>query len=363
MDSHIINRNFSFFVIVLYVFLGGLTYSQFFSDDELASSILFFLKIFLIFILIFLKLSKLKIYKAELVIFIISIALFLSFDAYLMTLSFMMIVGLLFSEILTLRVSYLKWLNYSLIASILMVFLLSYLGVSKNLVFYDSNGFALEKRESLGFINPNPASILIAQAIFFSLYFKDKFLLLISIFLYAYTFSDLGSRTALGGFLLFLILYVFSRFPFLNKYYYFRTVGLLTIFSLIIFPIVLIQFIARGNWFFGGVDFNILLTTRLEKIMDLYASYGVNIYPSFLGSNVVDSGISNLLIGGGWVIYFLYIIYSYLYLKLEKNTFLILFFITFIGMNFVENIITGNMLLSIFLFGRFVYLLNLRRSD
>jgi len=219
------------------------------------------------------------------------------------------------------------------------------MGFFRNIIFYDSLGHGLAVRESLGFSNPNPASLLIFSVLVISVYVKDWILLFFSSILFILTLPYLGSRTYLYSILLFCIIYFLSRYKFFRSIFNF---GLLL--GLVSYPI-LIQFnIALGYWFVFGVDINSLLSGRLHRISLLYyENGGISLLPS-LYTEIVDSGLANILFKFG-LLFYLFI--SYVIFKVIKRTENISFYsLCLVGVFILlsDNFITRYILLPLVMF-------------
>lgn len=351
IDNKILN-SFLFFVFCIYIYVAGFSYSSFVIDDDFISSISMYIRIFLIFVMLFVYNLNGKLNKVTLILYAVISILLLSFNPFFQIVAFMLIVGLVATKFIS-KKNTIVIANYFSLLSLFTILILCYLGYSENYIYYDGSEFAQNVRYSLGFLNPNAISIFIAQIAFIFFITRSFFGIIISLFFYVFILYSAASRTALAIFIVFLLLF------YLFKNNYALKVAKLSAFSFVcVFPLLVLLFISSGIWSFGGVDLNQLLSGRLVLIQEYYQMIGgISLFPSYNDFSL-DSGFANILLKGGLLFYLIFTYVCYWYMKNEKEFSYSILFLVFLLLNLSENFITGNILFSVIIVARGIYLLN-----
>src|SRR5690606_27099139 len=100
-----------------------------------------------------------------------------------------------------------------------------------------------------------------------------------------------GSRTYIFGVILFIIVLFLSRYNKIKK-----LINFLIILGLLVFPLFIYLFISKGIWIFWGIDWNGVTSDRLNRIFKMYYEMnGLSLFPN-LGEEIVDSGLTNILL-------------------------------------------------------------------
>lgn len=348
------------FLLVIYVISSLMTATELNISNHSFSLVINVIKSISIFSILFFSylLNKFRIDGLDL--FLISLSLFLIFssDHYLFTVAFFIITSLALFHALK-HVNY----NYDIIfiplfLGIVAIFILYFSGFLDGRILIDEGDYAIGNKESFGFSHPNKASLLLAQLVALSFLFKRRVILTLSLIIYIATFYDLGGRTALGG-LIFLILFYFIGWLLSNRGLFLTFVIRWGVVSfLIIYPIIIDVFISQGKFELFGINFDSVMNTRLSLLRNMYLeNNGFHFFISKLGSQFTDSGIANFLVGGGVLLYTLFVFFIYKYLKLENDIRFVLLFIFSIVICFVENFINANVISSIIIFSRIIFIL------
>lgn len=330
-------------ILIFYIFISIFTFSSLAIESEGFSLGLNLVKGSLLFLLILLSIGK--IFNGKVLLYLLFLVLsLLSLDGYVVSLVFLLVL-LIFTNDLYGDLKVVKYANRASFLAILCILFGAQVGVFKNVFFYDSLGYGLAIRESLGFYNPNPASLVIFSCIVIALFIKDYTLAIFSSILFLVLLPYLGSRTYLYSIIIFFIIYFFSGISFLRK-------GIICVFLLflIIIPIIINYFIASGNWFVFGLDLNSLFSDRLNRIRVLFFENGGLFFFPSLHSNTVDSGLANIVLKLGLFCYYLFIFFVGKYVWKIDNKFFFSLFLTAFFILITENIITGYVLMPIVLF-------------
>lgn len=239
---------------------------------------------------------------------------------------------------------FLKAAHISLLG-ICVVFTLSFLGVLENTVFINTLGFAFEKRDGLGFYNPNPASLLLLSCVVVFFAFRKNTMFFLSLMLFWFFQIWLGSRTYIV-----VSIVVFLLFPIRDR------VGLLRFFCfslvcvLAALPMLVIWVSNSTSFNLLGVDVNALLSDRLNVMRQVFESSGGL---SYLPSNefvTIDPGFINLLGYVGVLLYYFFLIGFFVALCKEKRGGILIAMIAFVFSNFTENAISPYNLMSLLFF-------------
>ncbi|AHG76951.1 hypothetical protein X874_3130 [Mannheimia varigena USDA-ARS-USMARC-1312] len=344
-------------LVLLYVVLAVFSSSELNMNNPSYISLFFYGKIIIISILLLLKYINMKIPKFEFVILLLAMILSITLDSYLITISFFMLTGLAFSFIFEYGGVYKSSINLIFIISILTILGLHSIGVLSGIELIDEGKYAIGNKVSLGFSHPNKASILLVQVLLLAFCFKNRLVFFLSAIVYIYTFFHFAGRTALGGLVIFILLYLLALLPVWNADKYKKYIRWSFLFLHSSFPILLVFFISSGDWYIGDVNMNYVTNTRLSLMQELYNNNGgLHLYPVSIIGKIVDVGIANLLIGGGVLLYIGYVWCVNFYLKYENNMNLFLLMSSLLCMNFMENFINANMLASVILFARLIYI-------
>src|SRR5690606_29745521 len=301
------------FFLMLYIFFSVFTYTSIAVTNEDFSLGLNLIKSVLLLMLIITGFSTINSYKIYFLVFILLLCI-ATLDSYVISLVFLSLIIISTKDLLS-KNDVLKYLNrISLIGFILVLFGYS-VGYLENIIFYDSLGYGLSIRESLGFFNPNPASLLLFSSVIVSLYIKDYLAFIISLLLFIFLIPFFGSRTYLYSFVIFGLVYIFSKSSLLKK-----LINILVLLFLIVFPIILYFLISVGNWNFMGIDLNSVTSDRLNRIRIMFfENGGINLFPS-LNIDVVDSGLTNILLKLGLIFYLFFVYFNYRNLiKIENS--------------------------------------------
>lgn len=352
------NKNFEistiFLIFCLYIYISAYSFSNLISDDIFYFSLN--ISRILLTLLLIILVSILGLKRKSIIAFISALTLLVLNDSFFTSLAYLITVcTLLYNYIIQLGPK-----SYSLIFSRLnkvsifafvSIITLSYFSLIPNNIYSENGEYSANVRYALGFSNPNPASLFILQSFLIAYCLEDRKTATISLIIFVVTSFFFVSKTAIALLILFLIIYLLLH----NKYIQ-KIIVFFTIFSLVSLPIFIMIFISKGSWIINGIDINLLLTTRLSGIKLLYETYeGIPLLPQ---SNEVfiDSGISNFLIKGGWLLYILAFFYITKYLLQEKNLKFLCLVIIYLCFSFSENIFNGNLLLSLFIFAHiFLY--------
>ncbi|MDG4953477.1 hypothetical protein [Actinobacillus equuli] len=349
----------SLYLMSIYIFLSVMASTELNMNDEKFN---FYLSLFKILVIFLLLLSNFiykgwKLTKFEFFLLFVGVILAGTLDSYIITVSFMILSGLSFSNFfnfLLYKEKYNLHINLSFLLSILFVFTLYYLGYLESRVLIDPSEYAIGDKVSLGFSHPNKAALLLVQGILLAYALRSRVFICLFISLYIYTFYDFGGRTAFGGLILLFLLILFGS---IVRRRYILTMRLVILSLHILFPIGIVFFISKGNWYLGTLDLNHITSTRLFLMAELFNNNGLHFIPIKITGKIVDVGIANLLIGGGLVLYTMYVYLVNLYMKYEKDRRFITVLVCCLAMNFMENLINANMILSVVILARIIYII------
>ncbi|QDX98140.1 hypothetical protein EGD00_15130 [Pectobacterium carotovorum subsp. carotovorum] len=333
-------------VLNFYFFLCVLTYTSLSFENDVVKAILFISKTLTIvlYVIIASKIIKRKLFLLSMV----SIFLLVFFDQYLIGLIFLINV-VIFAYKDLLDCNNLKWFNRTFTFSILFVFFLYYLGLLKNVSFYNEAGFSLETRYSFGFFNPNPASFLIFSALIVSFYIKDRLFIVINSLVYFITLPYLGSRTYL------YLLVFFLPILFLSRYSFSRNISNIILSMLLIsVPFIFYFYIGTGDWIIGDLNFDALLSSRLSLAQAVYIENdGLSLLPDF-SSSTLDPAYFNFIFKLGIVSYYLIVVFIIKSMfKFSNGGDYSLCLIFLLGC-FAENLFTGYVLLPLIAICKFI---------
>lgn len=290
--------------------------------------------------------------------FCLLISFFALSDSYYFSLAYLMAISLCLMHFLYLlsdknKVKVISILSYTILLAYFLIVFLGYLGVIPNII-YDSQGeFSLtENRFSLGFTNPNQGAFL-AFSIFLTFFLiKNNFGMLLSFSVFLLSNIYFISKSSIALFILFVFFYLILFNRFLKKFLIYSF-----LIFLIFYPFFVVKYISIGQWSLFGINLDLLLTTRLSDVKRTFEFYnGIGFFP-VRGDLFVDSGISNILIKGGWFLYVIFLLAIYFYLRREADERYLLVFLILIIYLFVENILNGNVFLVSFMLARLIYLL------
>ena len=153
-----------------------------------------------------------------------------------------------------------------------------------------------------------------------------------------------GSRTYLYSIVIFFLVHIFANVSFFKK-----AIDYIVITFLIILPVFIKLYVVTGNWYFLGIDINALTSDRLNRIRIIATENdGLSLLPS-IGLDIVDSGLTNILFKLGLIIYFLFVYYNYKTLFIMKKGVLYSLYVSSFFIMFMENIVTGYVLLPLML--------------
>ncbi|WP_174871132.1 hypothetical protein [Pectobacterium polaris] len=333
-------------VLNFYFFLCVLTYTSLSFESDVVKAVLFISKTLTIILYVILANNIIK--RNFFLLSMTSMFLLISLDQYLIGLIFLINV-VIFAYKDFLDFNNLKWFNRTFTLSILFVFLLYYLGVLKNVSFYNEAGFSLEVRHSFGFFNPNPASFLIFSTLIVSLYIRDKVFFIINSILYFITLPYLGSRTYLYLLVLFFPIWFLSRYPISRK-----ISNIFLSIILILLPFAFYFYIGSGDWTVGDLNLDALLSSRLYLAQAVYIeNNGLSFFPDF-SSSTLDPAYFNFIFKLGLISYYLivaFIIRSMFKFSNGGDYSLCLVFL--LGC-FAENLFTGYVLLPLIAICKFI---------
>ncbi|XZW44313.1 hypothetical protein ACT44U_03750 [Acinetobacter baumannii] len=350
MERHFVNT-FLFLVFCFYLYIAAFSYTSIIVENSEYSSLITIIRVGLIFLMVLVKICENNFKRIDVIFLMISGILLATLNPFFSIVSFMLIVGFIVGNFVN-DVKAINFANYISMISLITILLLCNLGILENRVFYDTNDYAKSIRYSLGFDNPNATSMFIVQTIMIFFVYKNNLGKILSLFLGGIVAYYAASRTA------FLILVCFFlMFLFLKSNKIIKLIKWISISFLLFVPLFLKLFIANNIWVIGGYDLDQLLSGRLSLIQEFYRiNGGLSIFPSY-DDFPLDSGLANIILKGGMGFYCLFIFVCYLYLKKETNRYFIYLFISFLMLLISENFITGNMLLSVLLVARFIFLL------
>jgi hypothetical protein len=352
IDNKILN-SFLFFVFCIYIYIAGFSYASFVIDDDFMSLISMYVRVFLIFVMLLVYNLNGKSDKFTLVLYFIVAILLLSFNPFFQIVAFMLIVGLIATKFIGERKAVVV-ANYFSLLSLFTILILFNLGYSRNYIYYDGSDFAQNVRYSLGFLNPNAISIFIAQIVFIFFITRNFFGIIVSLFFYSFILYFAASRTALVIFIVFLLFFYLFRNNYILNFAKFGA-----FLFILLFPLFVFLFVSSGIWSLGGLDLNQLLSGRLILIQEYYHMIGgISLFPSYNDFSL-DSGFANILLKGGVVFYFVFTYMCYWYMKNEKDFSYSILFLVFLLLNLSENFITGNILFSVLVVARAIFLLKL----
>lgn len=226
----------------------------------------------------------------------------------------------------------------------LSVFFLSFVGLIESKTFVNTLGHAQEERNSLGFFNPNPASLLLLSVVLIFYLFERYFWFWVSFLAFCFFSVWLFSRT-----------YVFIA-CLLPLFYFIRlcrlsvALNIVSVFIVLMIPLFVINFSEYRPIYVAGVDINSYLSNRLYVVSESFsAGGGVSLFPS---SNfvTVDPGLINFLGGGGVLMYLMFSAVLIFALARRPGKKLSLLAFVFLLVNLSENIFSPYNLLSILFF-------------
>ena len=172
MDKVITNSILYVFLTTFY-FLSTFYFSSLIQEEWFYSflTILRFVVLFSVAIIIF---NFAKISKLDFLVLFVALALYSTSDKFLNPLGLLLLISLVFSfyfwkdsksyQLIT----KIDGLLYANVLGFWMIILLGYTGVMPSYTYFDNGEYAVALRSSLGFLNPNPASIMILQSVFLS---------------------------------------------------------------------------------------------------------------------------------------------------------------------------------------------------
>lgn len=342
------------FLLVLffaYLYVAGFSYASFIVDSTDNAYLSTIIRVVLIFSMVFIRSLIGRFSKVDVFIYIFCAVLLATLNPFLSIVAFMVIVGLIFSDFVDSKYI-VNIANCISMLCFLTILVLCFLGLSENYTFLDVNDYAKSIRYSLGFHNPNAASIFVVQSVILFFVYNNNIGKFFSIIISLFTIYYAASRTALFVGVLFVFLTLFVRSLFIVK-----VMKLLAVFSLMLIPFLLVVFVSNGIWSFSGIDLNQLLSGRLFLVQEFYNMIGgVSLLPSYV-DYPLDSGFANILLKGGLIFYLIFFVFCCVYLKLESNVKFIFLFFSFLVLLLSENFITGNLLLSVVIMARFISLL------
>ncbi|EPQ1204701.1 hypothetical protein MZL57_002779 [Acinetobacter baumannii] len=331
--------------------MAGFSYASFVVDNIDNSSLSAVMRVVLIFFMIFIRSLIGRFSKVDIAVYFFCAVLLATLNPFFSIVAFMVIVGLIFSDFINIKYV-VNIANFISIVCFLTILSMSFMGLSHNYTFYDVSEYAKSVRYSLGFANPNATSMYIVQTIIIFFIYRNNFGKFISIILGGVTIYYSASRTAFFVLICFLIMFFF-----ISSNTIIKIMKWCALIFLLLVPAFLELFVAKGVWTIGGYDLNQLLSGRLSIIQEFYFSNGgISIFPSY-DDSPLDSGLANIILKGGLIFYFIFIFICYFYLRNEKNKFFVFLFFTFLMLLISENFITGNMLLSILIVSRLIFLL------
>lgn len=228
---------------------------------------------------------------------------------------------------------------------ICLVFTLSFLGVLESTVFINTLGFAFEKRDGLGFYNPNPASLLLLSCVVVFSAFGKSGMFFLSLMLFWFFQIWLGSRTYIVvSVLVCLVFFIRGRIVLL-RFFCFSLVCVLAA-----LPMLVVWVSNSAGFNLLGVDVNALLSDRLNVMRLVFEnSGGLSSFPSdeFIA---IDPGFINLLGYIGVLLYYFFLIGFLVALFKEKRGGVLIAMIAFVFSNFTENAISPYNLMSLLFF-------------
>jgi hypothetical protein len=339
----------------IYIYVAGFSYTALVVNNDFASSVSTYVRIFLLALIFLLMGIQGEVKKIQLYFLVFSAFCIITMNPFLIIVAFMILPGVIFSNFINNK----KAINTVIGASILSffsIFLLSYFDIIDTKILIDDGEFTLSNlRETFGFNNPNAASMYIAQILMIAIVYKSKLLSIILFLFFVWITLATGSRTPFYAVVFFLTLLLFSHFHYFNK-----IIKIGSILFVAIVPFIIKIYISNGIWHLFGFDFNHILTYRLSIIQNLYhTNGGVNFLPHY-SIEFVDSGYANLFLNGGVVFYLLFLVFCCTYVKYENNNYYLSFFCAFLIILISESFITGNLIFSILIVARYIYLLNFR---
>ncbi|MCU4362171.1 hypothetical protein [Acinetobacter sp. WU_MDCI_Abxc22] len=356
MNETKLANSFLFFTFCLYLYIAGFSYTSLIVDSPDNSFLITCLRVVLIFIMIIVRLLTGSLTKIDVIVFFISGVLLVSLNPFFIIVAFMLIVGLLLKPFVNEKGA-INFANYISLFSFVSILILCWLGILENKFFFDNSDYAKSVRYSLGFDNPNATSIFAVQSIMLFFVYNNNFGKILSTIIGLIVIYFAASRTAFIVLLLFLMLYTFVYSIFLMK-----LIKIFTLLFLAIVPLFIVFFISKGIWIIGSYDLNQLMSGRLTLIQEYYNMIGgVSLFPSYVDFSL-DSGVSNILLKGGLIFYYLFIYLCYCYYRMETNRLFLFLFSSFLLLLLSENFITGNLLLSVLIMARFLMLLGNRKN-
>lgn len=350
MERHFVNT-FLFLIFCFYLYIAAFSYTSIIVENPEYSSLITVIRIGLIFLMVLVKIFENNFKYFDILFLVICSFLLATLNPFFSIVSFMLIVGFIVGNFVN-DIKAINFANYISMISLTTILILCYLGILENRTFYDTNDYAKSIRYSLGFDNPNATSMFVVQTIMIFFVYKNNLGKILSLILGAIIAYYAASRTAF-----IILICFFLMFFFVKSNIIIRLMKWTSIAFLIFVPIFLKLFIANGVWLIGGYDLDQLLSGRLSLIQEFYRLVGgLSLFPSY-NDFPLDSGLANIILKGGMLFYLFFIYMSYLYLKNETNRYFIYLFISFLMLLISENFITGNMLLSVLLVARLVFLL------
>lgn len=223
----------------------------------------------------------------------------------------------------------------------LAVFALSFLGIIDSKVFVNTLGYAQEERNSLGFFNPNPASLLLLSVMTIFFVYGRYWYFYISLIVFFVFSIWLFSRTYLLVACLFPFILLLGRLR-LSVFF-----NIFSVCSILIVPIFALGFAEYRTITVAGVDLNAYLSNRLYVISESFSSGGgVALFPNS-GFVTVDPGLMNMLGGGGLLLYLLFSAVLISAISYRPGYRLSLLVLIFVLINLSENIFSPYNLLSL----------------
>lgn len=339
-------------IFSIYIYIAAYTYTAWVVNDAFISDILTVFRILLLGVLCFFTYFQHRLQKID-VIFLIFIFMFiLTLNNFFIVVSFMLLPALIISNyIFSKRAIF--FLLISSLLSFLSILALSTLDIIENRMLIDEGEFVLSNtRHALGFNNPNATAMYVAQILLVSVLCRNILFSIGVAILFLWVTLQTGSRTPLYATIFFLTMLIVCKNIYIQNMVKYTALSVL-----IMIPFLVVKFVANGNWFLYGIDFNKILTYRLSIMQKLYHDVGgINIFPSY-HTEFVDSGYANILLNGGALAYGLLLLFSFSYMRLENDRYYLCLFFTFLLILISETFITGNLLFSILVMARYIFLL------
>lgn len=356
MDKVIANSILYVFLSIFY-FLSTFYFSSLIQEEWFYSflTILRFIVLFSVAIIIF---NFARVSKLDFLVLLVALVLYSTSDKFLNPLGLLLLISLVFSFYFWKNresqqsIAKIDGLLYTNILGFWIIVLLGYTGVMPSYTYFDNGEYAVALRSSLGFLNPNPASIMILQSVFLSRLSNRKIIFWLSTFSYLITLPYLASRTSFLVFCVFVLLVFFLR----NKINLIKTASYSFLIFLVSFPYLVLRYIANSDWIFFNINLDLLLTTRLSRLKELYDITGLGLFPNFFDYNL-DMAFGNMLLKGGLFIYFAFVVLSFLYVRKEKEfIFLVLFFLM-LCFSMAESIYNSSYIFTMLVLARIIFVL------